>query len=111
MDAAGLSSAHVVGHDWGGAVAWYLGAHHADRVDSLTVISTPHPSAFANSMVRSLQPLRSWYTLAVQLPVLPELVLRRLLTPGEPRHPPARPARSRSRGTARRCRAPRRSRR
>ncbi|HYN65403.1 MAG TPA: alpha/beta hydrolase, partial [Ornithinibacter sp.] len=47
MDAAGLSSAHVVGHDWGGAVAWYLGAHHADRVDSLTVISTPHPSAFA----------------------------------------------------------------
>jgi pimeloyl-ACP methyl ester carboxylesterase len=81
MDAAGLASAHVVGHDWGGAVAWYLGAQHADRVDSLTVVSTPHPSALAHSMVRSLQPLRSWYTLAVQLPVLPELLLAHTLGP------------------------------
>lgn len=81
MDAAGVGSAHVVGHDWGGAVAWYLGAHHADRVASLTVLSTPHPAALARSMTRSLQPLRSWYTLAVQLPVLPELVLSRTLEP------------------------------
>jgi pimeloyl-ACP methyl ester carboxylesterase len=79
LDAAGLASAHVVGHDWGGAVAWYLGAHHADRVDSLTVLSTPHPAALAHAMTRSAQPLRSWYTLAVQLPVLPELVLSRTL--------------------------------
>ncbi len=43
LDAAGVRSAHVVGHDWGGAVAWYLGAHHSERVDSLTVLSTPHP--------------------------------------------------------------------
>ena len=81
LDAAGVASAHVVGHDWGGAVAWYLGAHHADRVASLTVLSTPHPAALARSMTRSLQPLRSWYTLAVQLPVLPELVLARTLGP------------------------------
>jgi len=81
LDAAGVSTAHVVGHDWGGAVAWYLGTHHADRVASLTVLSTPHPAAMAHSMTRSLQPLRSWYTLAVQLPVLPELVLSRTLEP------------------------------
>jgi pimeloyl-ACP methyl ester carboxylesterase len=81
LDAAGVLRAHVVGHDWGGAVAWYLGAHHPDRVDSLTVLSTPHPSALAHSMTRSLQPLRSWYTLAVQVPVLPELVLSRTLRP------------------------------
>lgn len=79
MDAAGARTAHVVGHDWGGAVAWYLGTHHADRVDSLTVVSTPHPTAMAHSMTRSLQPLRSWYTLAVQVPVVPELVLSRTL--------------------------------
>jgi pimeloyl-ACP methyl ester carboxylesterase len=79
LDAAGVSSAHVVGHDWGGAVAWYLGAQHGDRVDSLTVLSTPHPAALAHAMTRSTQPLRSWYTLAVQLPVLPELVLSRTL--------------------------------
>jgi len=79
MDAADVATAHVVGHDWGGAVAWYLGAHHADRVDSLTVLSTPHPAALAHAMTRSLQPLRSWYTVAVQVPVLPELVLSRAL--------------------------------
>src|SRR6188472_3162126 len=39
LDAAGVEAAHVVGHDWGGAVTWYLGAHHADRVESLTVLS------------------------------------------------------------------------
>jgi len=81
MDAAGVPSAHVVGHDWGGALAWYLGARHPDRVDSLTVLSTPHPAALAHSMTRSLQALRSWYTLAVQVPVLPELVLSRTLGP------------------------------
>ena len=63
---------------WGGAVAWYLGAHHPERVDSLTVLSTPHPSALAHSMTRSLQPLRSWYTLAVQVPVLPAGLSRTL---------------------------------
>jgi len=81
LDAADVTTAHVVGHDWGGAVAWYLAAHHAERVDSLTVLSTPHPSALAHAMTRSLQPLRSWYTLAVQVPVLPELVLSRTLGP------------------------------
>jgi pimeloyl-ACP methyl ester carboxylesterase len=81
MDAAGLRTAHVVGHDWGGAVAWYLGAHHPHRVDSLTVLSTPHPSALAQAMTRSLQAVRSWYTLAVQVPALPELVLSRTLGP------------------------------
>ncbi len=81
LDASGVDRAHVVGHDWGGAVAWHLGAHHPDRVASLTVLSTPHPRALARSMARSLQPLRSWYTLAVQLPVLPELFLSRALGP------------------------------
>ncbi len=81
LDAAGATTAHVVGHDWGGAVAWFLGAHHADRVASLTVLSTPHPAAMAHAMTRSLQPLRSWYALAVQVPVLPELLLARTLAP------------------------------
>lgn len=79
LDDAGLDRAHVVGHDWGGALAWQLGAQHPDRVQSLTVLSTPHPRAMARSLVGSLQPLRSWYTLAVQVPVVPELVLSRTL--------------------------------
>ena len=45
LDAAGVAQAHVVGHDWGGAVAWFLGSRRRDRVRSLTVLSTPHPAA------------------------------------------------------------------
>ncbi|MET4613767.1 pimeloyl-ACP methyl ester carboxylesterase [Rhodococcus sp. PvR044] len=46
MDATGIASAHVVGHDWGAVVAWWLAAHHPERVESLTAVSVPHPSAF-----------------------------------------------------------------
>src|SRR3978361_2578612 len=47
LDAAGLDSAHVVGHDWGGIVAWALGAWHPDRIRTLPAISVPHPCARA----------------------------------------------------------------
>ncbi len=40
----------LVGHDWGGMVAWALAARHPDRVRSLTVVSTPHPTAFAAAL-------------------------------------------------------------
>ena len=46
LDALGLPSAHLVGHDWGAAVAWWTAARHPDRVDTLTAVSTPHPAAF-----------------------------------------------------------------
>lgn len=81
LEACGVERAHVVGHDWGGALAWRLGAQHPARVMSLTVLSTPHPAALARSMGTSLQAVRSWYTLAVQVPVVPEVVLSRTLEP------------------------------
>ena len=37
---------HIVGHDWGGQVAWLVAARHPDRVASLSVLSRPHPAAF-----------------------------------------------------------------
>ncbi|RRQ26538.1 alpha/beta hydrolase [Rhodococcus sp. Eu-32] len=46
LDAFDLDSAHIVGHDWGAAVAWQLAAHHSDRVRSLTAVSVPHTAAF-----------------------------------------------------------------
>jgi pimeloyl-ACP methyl ester carboxylesterase len=75
LDAAGLKSAHVVGHDWGGIVAWALGAWHPDRVRTLTALSVPHPAAMARAMVTSDQALRSYYMGLFQLPVLPERLL------------------------------------
>lgn len=46
LDAAGVERAHVVGHDWGAAVAWHLAARHPHRVASLVAVSVPHPLAF-----------------------------------------------------------------
>jgi pimeloyl-ACP methyl ester carboxylesterase len=72
LDAAGLDTVDVVGHDWGGAVAWTLAGRHPDRVRSLTALSTPHPAAMADAMLRSSQGLRSSYMAFFQLPWLPE---------------------------------------
>jgi pimeloyl-ACP methyl ester carboxylesterase len=75
LDAAGLAGAHVVGHDWGGLVAWALGAWHPERVRSLTVVSVPHPAAFGRALATSTQSLQSAYVAFFQLPVVPETLL------------------------------------
>jgi pimeloyl-ACP methyl ester carboxylesterase len=75
LDAAGLESAHVVGHDWGGIVAWALGAWHPERLRTLTAISVPHPAAMTKAMLSSDQALRSYYMAVFQLPVLPERLM------------------------------------
>lgn len=41
---------HLVGHDWGGMVAWATADRHPDRVASLFVLSRPHPRAFASAL-------------------------------------------------------------
>jgi pimeloyl-ACP methyl ester carboxylesterase len=50
LDAAGAERAHVVGHDWGAAVAWQLAGRHPERVRTLTAVSVPHPAAFAEAL-------------------------------------------------------------
>ena len=66
----------MVGHDWGGIVAWALGAWHPERVRTLTAISVPHPGAMAKALMTSDQGLRSYYMALFQLPLLPERLLR-----------------------------------
>jgi pimeloyl-ACP methyl ester carboxylesterase len=74
-DRLGADRFHVVGHDWGGAVAWKLAGWHPERVATLTAVSTPHPGALARSLACSAQPLRSAYIPFFRTPRLPELVL------------------------------------
>jgi pimeloyl-ACP methyl ester carboxylesterase len=77
--ALGESRAHVVGHDWGGLVAWTLTALHPLRVESLTVLGAPHPLAVRSSVVRDLAGqgrATASYALGFQLPRLPERSLR-----------------------------------
>jgi pimeloyl-ACP methyl ester carboxylesterase len=76
VETSDLGPVHLVGHDWGAVVAWSLAARHPDLLRSLTALSVPHPAAFVRSMLTSPQALKSWYTLAFQLPWLPELELR-----------------------------------
>ena len=64
LAASGVEQAHVVGHDWGGAVAWYLAIASPNVVRSLTALSVGHPSAFRSAGFRQLE--KSWYMLLFQ---------------------------------------------
>lgn len=79
IDATGADRVHLVGHDWGGALAWAVAGAHPDRVATLTVLSTPHPAALYRSFVTSNQLLKSWYMGLFQLPLLPEFAAGRTL--------------------------------
>src|SRR5690349_14304775 len=46
LDQLGVERAHVVGHDWGAALAWAIGAFAPERVDHLVALSVGHPGAF-----------------------------------------------------------------
>jgi len=67
LDQAAVERAHIVGHDWGGAVAWALAGNHPDRVRTLTALSTPHPKAFRRALGSSDQAARSHYMQFFQL--------------------------------------------
>lgn len=74
----GRARAIVVGHDWGGAVAWATAVLEPDVVDRLVVMNCPHPGVMADVLRTSpRQMLRSWYMVLFQLPWLPEWVLTR----------------------------------
>lgn len=73
LDSFGLERASIVGHDWGGIVAWWVAASHPERVDRLAVLNAPHPIAFQRFIRRSpRQALKSWYAFFFQVPWLPE---------------------------------------
>lgn len=66
----------LVGHAWGGAVAWYAAARHPQMVERLAILSAPHPTAFARKLVRSPTLLhKSWTMLFSQVPWLSESLL------------------------------------
>ena len=71
----GTERAAVVGHDWGGVIAWELAARRPNVVDRLVVLNAPHPARLARALRGPAQPLRSWYVAAFQVPWLPERLL------------------------------------
>jgi pimeloyl-ACP methyl ester carboxylesterase len=68
----------VVGHDWGGLVAWWAATRHPDRVERLCVLNAPHPEVFGPyARSHPSQMLKSAYVAWFQLPLLPEWSLAR----------------------------------
>lgn len=74
----GCETAHVVGHNWGGAVGWDLALRHPEVIDRLAIINVPHPIVFEQILLSSPRQLRKgWYLFFFQLPGLPEWYARR----------------------------------
>ncbi|HXW39270.1 MAG TPA: alpha/beta fold hydrolase [Acidimicrobiales bacterium] len=66
LDDLGVPRAHVVGHDWGAAVAWMLASFVPDRVGHLAALSVGHPRSFRTAGIPQLE--KSWYMLLFQFP-------------------------------------------
>ena len=76
-ESAGYRTFSLVGHDWGGIIAWWLALRDPDRIERLVILNAPHPSTMGRyAIAHPTQMLRSWYFLFFQIPGLPEALLR-----------------------------------
>ena len=76
----GYKHAHIVGHDFGGAIAWQFAQKFPHMLNRLVILSAPHPSRFAANLIQDLNQLRrSWYIFAFQIPGLPEWIIQQNL--------------------------------
>jgi pimeloyl-ACP methyl ester carboxylesterase len=78
IDAAGREQAYLIGHDWGGAVAWWVAAKYPERLAKLVILNVPHGAVMKKQLRNNRAQLRkSWYMLFFQLPWLPEYLAQR----------------------------------
>lgn len=75
LNAAQVQRAVLVGHDWGGIIAWYYAMRYAGRVEALVIVNAPHPACFEREVRYWRQLHRSWYMGFFQMPWLPEAAL------------------------------------
>ncbi len=72
----GYEKCVLVGHDWGGAIAWNFAYDHPEMIERLIILNLPHPAKFAQGLRTPQQLLRSYYIFIFQLPWIPELLLQ-----------------------------------
>jgi pimeloyl-ACP methyl ester carboxylesterase len=75
ISASGARETLLVGHDWGGIIAWYFAMRRPEEIARLCIMNLPHPACMERALRRGPQLLRSWYALFFQLPWLPEQLL------------------------------------
>ena len=71
----GSKSASLVGHDWGGTIAWTTAMNHPDVVDRLAILNAAHPRRLQQGLMNPNQLRKSWYFFFFALPGLPEDVV------------------------------------
>jgi pimeloyl-ACP methyl ester carboxylesterase len=71
----GAESALLVGHDWGGTIAWTTAMNHPEVVDSLAILNAAHPRKLSQGLHHPGQLRKSWYFFFFDLPELPESVV------------------------------------
>jgi pimeloyl-ACP methyl ester carboxylesterase len=73
IDASGAKTVTLIGHDWGGALAWTFAANRVRPLERLVIMNLPHPAVMSAQIGRNWAQLKkSWYMLFFQLPGLPE---------------------------------------
>ena len=72
----GYDKCILVGHDWGGAIAWHFAYSRPQMVEKLIVLNIPHPAKMAEGLRTPQQLLRSWYMFLFQLPEIPEALIQ-----------------------------------
>lgn len=72
IDASEASEVLLIGHDWGGIIAWYFALRQIRPLSGLVIMNAPHPGASEKAFRRPIQLLRSLYALFFQIPGLPE---------------------------------------
>jgi len=78
IEALGYEKVNLVGHDWGGIVAWTLANKYPERLHKLSILNAAHPAVMRKTLLRSLDQFRrSWYVMVFQLPWLPEAGMSR----------------------------------
>jgi pimeloyl-ACP methyl ester carboxylesterase len=75
LNAAEAEKAVIVGHDWGGIMAWWFAMDYPERVSRLVVMNAPHPAMWKRAFRMPHQLMRSTYVGLFQIPLLPERFL------------------------------------
>jgi pimeloyl-ACP methyl ester carboxylesterase len=71
----GAESAFLVGHDWGGSIAWTVAMNHPEVVDKLAILNAAHPRKLSEGLKHPSQLRKSWYFFFFATPGLPEEVV------------------------------------
>lgn len=79
IDALKYKKATIIGHDWGGMIAWQLAIKYPERLEKLIILNIPHPKVMKKTLLTSWrQKRKSWYIFFFQVPWLPELISSRI---------------------------------